>query len=137
MTLILHNEGIDLHKLLTTVDISRENRLDLYLQLVSAVAFLHSEDEGYEAYCHRDLKPSNAVVKIESTMSEKHHHLRLADFGYACPVDPTGTEQLSGACGSPGFYAPEMFTSDAYDGREADVWSLGVILMELMLGEKM
>ena len=41
---------------------------------------------------------------------------------------------LSGAKGSPGFFAPEMFTEAQYDGGKADVWSLGVVFMEMILG---
>ena len=61
--------------------------------------------------------------------------LLLSDFGYACRCDDQDESQLEGAVGSPGFFAPEMFLSkNGYNGRLVDVWSMGVILVEMMLG---
>lgn len=39
-------------------------------------------------------------------------------------------------CGSPGFMAPEMVIERQYDGKKADLWSIGCILLELLLTAK-
>ena len=51
-TLVLYNEGVDLHHLMSSRSLPRNARLDLFLQLTSAVIFLHEEI----SFCHRDLK---------------------------------------------------------------------------------
>jgi serine/threonine protein kinase len=48
----------------------------------------------------------------------------------------TGVRQLREFCGSPGFFAPEMLVKGAYNGKKADAWSLGCILLELVLGHE-
>jgi len=59
----------------------------------------------------------------------------LCDFGL-CDVLKDG-ELLTSFCGSPGFFAPEMVTSEGgYVGDKADMWSIGCILLEMVLGHE-
>jgi len=96
-------------------------------QQAAAVEHLHSAN-----VCHRDLKPDNWVV------NEAGDTLRLSDLGLAMQV--VGVSQvLHQTCGSLPFCAPEVFGSDqpghaGYDGFSADIWSLGVNWMELIMG---
>ncbi|KAG4243069.1 hypothetical protein PC116_g9078 [Phytophthora cactorum] len=92
----------------------------LLLHLAQAVEVLHRNN-----YCHRDLKPENVLYAPESS-----HLVKLIDFGLCTKV----TTQLHDFCGSPGFFAPELLLHDGYDGCKADVWSIGCILLELVLG---
>ena len=41
---------------------------------------------------------------------------------------------LTDFCGSPGFFAPEIILSKEYNGQSADYWSIGCILLELLVG---
>jgi serine/threonine protein kinase len=119
----------------------RTTRLHLYLQLTSAVIHLHENLH----FCHRDLKPSNILIRTaENVVSGEEegevarHHLLLSDFGYACKCNDSDIQLMEGAVGSPGFYAPEMFLSKkGYDPRGADIWSLGVVFLEMMLDEEL
>ena len=43
---------------------------------------------------------------------------------------------LSDFCGSPGFFAPEILLAKRYNGQSADYWSIGCILLELLVGNK-
>ncbi|TMW69531.1 hypothetical protein Poli38472_001687 [Pythium oligandrum] len=79
-------------------------------------------------YCHRDLKPENILYAPDHPVED--HVVKLVDFGLCTKGDTL----LSEFCGSPGFFAPEILLQEQYDGRQADIWSLGCILLELLVG---
>lgn len=107
-----------------------------FLQLVAGVSFVHSKGVS-----HRDLKPENIL------MSEAGD-LKIADFGLACMFAHKDRRKTSTTlCGSPPYIAPEILScrrdpdapADApppprYDPEAADIWSCGVILFVLLVG---
>ena len=93
----------------------------IFRELVSAVSYLHSKN-----IAHRDLK-------LENILLSENMHVKLADFGFCRKVD--NDELMSTKCGSPIYTAPEIITQSQYDGRIADMWSLGVILYVLLVGK--
>jgi serine/threonine-protein kinase len=99
--------------------------LDIAEQAGSALARAHQM-----GIIHRDLKPENMIlVKLR----ERSDFLKILDFGIAKIMDApslTGSQQIFG---TPGYIAPEYIQSTAIDGR-ADLYSLGVILYELVTG---
>ena len=97
--------------------------------LVAAVA--DALDHAHRAgVVHRDVKPSNVLLDAEG----RPH---LADFGLALGVDPEATVTAEGdVIGTPAYMSPEQAAGKpGVDGR-ADVYSLGVILYELLTGER-
>ncbi len=79
---------------------------------------------------HRDLKPENLLVVPRKGRPD---FIKILDFGIAKILDApslTGSQQIFG---TPGYIAPEYIQSTAIDGR-ADLYSLGVILYELVTG---
>jgi serine/threonine protein kinase len=97
----------------------------LFRQLISALSCCHSLN-----ICHRDIKPENLMLDDEG-------NLKLGDFGYAqwmhCISDKTpGWVETS--CGSPHYAAPEVIRGGRYVGKQADVWSSGVVLFALLTG---
>lgn len=60
--------------------------------------------------------------------------LKLCDFGLSTKFKPK--QLLTDFCGSPGFFCPEMIIHGSYFGDKADVWSVGCILLELVLGHE-
>lgn len=90
-----------------------------FRQLVSAVHYCH--DKGV---IHRDVKPQNVLLDINM-------NARLADFSMSTPFDGS---KLSTFCGSPLYAAPELFQGRDYDGPPVDIWSLGVVLYEMVTG---
>ena len=58
----------------------------------------------------------------------------LCDFGLCAKMSLSSSCALSDFVGSPGFFAPELLAHDSYDGRKADVWGLGCVLLETLVG---
>ena len=97
----------------------------LFRQLISALDCCHGLN-----ICHRDIKPENLMLDPEG-------NLKLGDFGYAqwmhCISDQTpGWVETS--CGSPHYASPEVIRGGRYVGKQADVWSSGVVLFALLTG---
>ena len=100
---------------------SEKDAAHIIRQILSAVSYLHSHD-----IAHRDLKPENLL----SAGSGDHEVIKIADFGFSKNF---GEEKLMTSCGSPGYVAPEVLTSESYD-KSVDMWSVGVILYILLCG---
>jgi serine/threonine protein kinase len=104
------------------------------LGIANALLYLH--DSGI---CHRDLKPENILLNRAEYGDRNiyHYNIRVCDFGHSAVVVPKNNRiELTDLCGSPGFFAPEMILGGdtPYNGFAADVWSVGCIMLELMLG---
>ncbi|KAH0794635.1 CAMK family protein kinase [Histomonas meleagridis] len=97
--------------------LSVELAMDFFRQIVLAIEYLH-----WHGICHRDLKPENILL-------DSNNQIKVADFGFARWVKHNITET---SCGSPHYAAPEVIKGTPYDGRKADIWSLGVILYALL-----
>lgn len=96
-----------------------QNEISLFFfQMVNSLDYLHSHN-----IVHRDLKPENIMLTKEKI-------LKLIDFGMAI----TTTNFLSTKCGSLSYSSPEMLKGERYDGKAADIWSLGVILYVMVCG---
>ena len=93
--------------------------------LIRATNYLHTLK-----YAHRDIKPENILI-IFNKESGEVEDLKLCDFGLAAFCDET---PLTEFCGSPGFYSPEMACLGGYNGYINDSWSIGCVLLELILG---
>ena len=115
-------EGGSLYDLIRTGVRMREPQVaTVFRQIVEAVAFCHAR-----GVAHRDLKPQNVLI---TTMP----NIKVSDFGLCGYIDEK--PMMNSFCGSPCYAAPECLNHVEYDGRKADVWSLGVILFELVTGE--
>ena len=91
--------------------------MHFFHEMVYALEYLHEH-----AICHRDLKPENILL-------DQYNHIKIADFGFARWMRANIAET---SCGSPHYAAPEVIKGIPYDGRFADIWSLGVILFALL-----
>ncbi|XP_062925290.1 maternal embryonic leucine zipper kinase isoform X1 [Mobula hypostoma] len=102
--------------------LSEEEARIFFRQIVSAVAYVHSQ-----GYAHRDLKPENLLI-------DEDHNLKLIDFGLCAKPKGGLSYQLTTCCGSPAYAAPELIQGKAYIGSEADIWSMGILLYALLCG---
>jgi len=116
-------EGQSLAQLLSAkVKFTPEDAAALVGQVGEALDYAHRR-----SVIHRDVKPANILVDADGRP-------RLVDFGIAHL--PTSTITHTGmAMGTPSYMAPEQIAGQKVDGR-ADVFSLGVILYELLTLEK-
>jgi serine/threonine protein kinase/TolA-binding protein len=115
----------DTHKLTT------EQRLELFIRICEGVQHAHQK-----AIIHRDLKPSNILVsEVDGKPMPK-----IIDFGVAKATAPrldprTVFTQVGSIVGSLGYISPEQADSGGEDiDTRSDVYSLGVILYELLAG---
>ncbi|KAI5948772.1 hypothetical protein KGF57_005170 [Candida theae] len=95
----------------------------IFAQLVSGVDYMHSK-----GLIHRDLK-------LENLLMDKHKNVIISDFGFVNSCADKSNDLMKTSCGSPCYAAPELvLTQSPYEGRKADVWSLGVILYAMLSG---
>eukprot|EP00758_Cryptobia_borreli_P018487 Tbor_TRINITY_DN693_c0_g1::TRINITY_DN693_c0_g1_i1::g.1579::m.1579/K08857/NEK1_4_5; NIMA (never in mitosis gene a)-related kinase 1/4/5 len=99
----------------------RETEILLIMsQLCLAVNYLHDRK-----MMHRDLKTPNIFLTSSGV-------IKLGDFGFSRQYDETLSADVGSTfCGTPYYLAPELWNQAPYNNK-ADIWSLGVILYELM-----
>ena len=90
-------------------------------QLVQSLHYLHSH-----RIIHRDMKPQNILISANGTV-------KLCDFGFARAMS-SSTIVLTSIKGTPLYMAPELVQEMPYN-HTADLWSLGVIIYELFVGQ--
>ena len=114
-------------------------RIELFLQTCAAVSAAHAK-----RIVHRDLKPANILVHcmIDEEDSTEENYIRLLDFGLAKDLSeepgdytPSSDVSLTGqGVGTARYSSPEQI-SGASVGVQSDIYSLGVVLFELLSDE--
>ncbi|WFD22780.1 non-specific serine/threonine protein kinase [Malassezia equina] len=93
-----------------------------FTQLMAGLTYIHGQ-----GVTHRDIKPENMLLDAQG-------NLKIADFGLCSVYKYKGKERtLHGTCGSLPYIAPEM-NGRPYQGEPVDVWSSGVVLFALLVG---
>jgi serine/threonine protein kinase/Tfp pilus assembly protein PilF len=119
-------DGVPLTHYCRKHECSVEQRLQLFRSVCEAVQHAHGH-----AVIHRDLKPSNVLVKSDGSV-------RLLDFGIAKQLESLDLQVDQTMTGlrmmTPAYASPEQIRGDRV-GISTDVYSLGVILYELLTGQ--
>ena len=90
-------------------------------EVLMSLQYLHSHNIIY-----RDLKPENIVISMTD-----RGHIKLVDFGFAKKLNKYGQRTFTN-CGTPAYLAPEILRGHNGHGHEVDVWSLGVLMVEIL-----
>lgn len=107
---IRKNTPLDLHDVIRIMD-----------QILSAMTLAHKHN-----VIHRDLKPQNILM-------DKRGNIKIADFGIAVALNQNSVTQTNSAVGSVHYMSPEQ-TRGGLVTKQSDIYSLGIILYELITG---
>ena len=107
---IRENSPLDLREVIRIMD-----------QILSAVALAHKHN-----VIHRDLKPQNILM-------DKRGNIKIADFGIAVALNQSSITQTNSVMGSVHYMSPEQ-TRGGLVTKQSDIYSLGIILYELITG---
>lgn len=116
-------EGITLKQLLlkrkrlTTAEV-----VDMMKQVMLGISHAHSKN-----IIHRDIKPHNILVQSDGT-------IKITDFGIAVTLNSTLLTQTNSILGSVHYLPPEQVSSNVANVR-SDIYSIGVLMYELLTGE--
>jgi len=104
-----------------------EEAVESVLQACEAIAEAHSM-----GIIHRDLKPANLfrIVRADGTPS-----IKVLDFGISKVQGDHAMTHTSSMMGSPQYMSPEQMTAAKTVDARADIWAMGVILLELLTGK--
>ena len=120
-------DGTNLRELLRTKTLQPREALGIVPKVCDALQYAH--DEGI---VHRDIKPENILL-------DKKGRVKIADFGLAKLVGKDASEFSLTATGmtlgTPRYMAPEQFDKPQEVDHRADIYSLGVVLYEMLTGE--
>ena len=120
MTLI---EGPTLAEELRYGPLPTDRVAEIGTALADALAYVHSQ-----GLVHRDIKPANVLISSDG-------RVHLADFGIARLVDASHVTTAGEVVGTPAYFAPEQVTGEPV-GPPADVYALGLLLLECLTGRR-
>jgi len=118
--------GVNLREMLTGRRLSSRDALRIVVQIARAIDYAHEQK-----VIHRDLKPENVLV-------DPRGHVKIADFGLAGMKDSEKNIALTAtavAMGTVNYMAPEQRRDAKHVDHRADLYSLGVLLYEMLTGE--
>ncbi len=116
-------DGVDLKDLCKKRNLLPIKRtMEIVTKVSEALDYAHSQ-----SVVHRDIKPANIMVMPDGTV-------KVTDFGIA-KIVTTAKTQTGIVLGTPSYMSPEQLSGAKVDGR-SDIFSLGVVLFEMLTGER-
>jgi serine/threonine protein kinase len=119
-------KGTNLRQLMRREELNSRQMLTIITQICEALQYAHERK-----VVHRDVKPANVLI-------DERGIAKVADFGLAkilgSTPDGQGLTAPSDALGTPDYMAPETFIRDHDVDHRADIYSLGVMLYEMLTG---
>ncbi|KAL7584296.1 hypothetical protein Lser_V15G46025 [Lactuca serriola] len=122
----MENGSLDMHLFNGKSLLTWGTRYRIATGLASALLYLHEEWE--QCVLHRDIKSSNVML-------DSNFNAKLGDFGLAKLVDHDKGAHTTTLAGTRGYMAPE-YAVNGRASKESDVFSFGVVLLEITCGRK-
>ena len=116
-------DGVNLRQLLRTRRLESKEALAIVPPICDALQYAHDH-----AVVHRDIKPENLLL-------DKAGQVKIADFGIAKMLGGDSTPDEEQGVGTPHYMAPEQHATPQAADHRADIYSLGVVLYEMLTGE--
>ncbi len=114
-------EGETLKKKIEKGNLDLENVLKIAIEIAEGLKKAHEK-----GIVHRDIKPANVFVTTEGTV-------KILDFGLAKSISRNTITQKGMTLGTAAYMSPEQTRGEEIDQR-SDIWSLGVVLFEMLTG---
>lgn len=117
--------GVSLRQFIVQQSLSLKRTIDIVLQVAYALLHLHTH-----GVIHRDLKPENILISEDGTV-------KVIDFGIAQLHEdtPSGSGVATHLMGTPNYMSPEQKDNPHNTSLASDIYALGVITYELILGK--
>lgn len=119
-------DGVNLRQAMRGGGFTPEQALAVVPPICEALEYAHEH-----GIVHRDIKPENLLM-------DRSGRVKIADFGIAKMLDAPVEEEVPGdsqPAGTPQYMAPEQKDAPARTDHRADIYSLGVVLYEMLTGE--
>lgn len=119
-------QGVSLRKFIQHTPLSLKRAIEVVLEVAYAVCHLHTH-----GVIHRDLKPENILIT-------ENNHVKLIDFGIARRLEESpeiGAQERPKFIGTPSYMSPEQRENPLLVSYPSDIYSLGIIAYELVLGK--
>ncbi|HJX27869.1 MAG TPA: protein kinase, partial [Thermoanaerobaculia bacterium] len=116
-------DGESLQRLIARGPLPVEQAVEIAVQAARGLAKAHEH-----GIVHRDVKPGNLFVTRDGV-------IKILDFGIAKLSGEAATTRAGAVLGTPSYMSPEQSLGEPVDAR-ADVWSLGVVLYEMLAGRR-
>lgn len=119
-------DGDSFRAIINNPNIDLKEKIEIIVQVCKALDFAHKNE-----VVHRDIKPGNILI-------DRQGNAKVADFGIAQFHDSTDYEVTSSdiVMGTLAYMSPEQKSSSAGVTRAADIYSLGVIIYEIVCGKR-
>jgi serine/threonine protein kinase len=116
-------EGSTLADQLRAGRVTTDRTAEIGAAVADALAYVHGQ-----GLIHRDVKPANVLISNAGRVF-------LADFGIARLIDSAHVTQAGDVLGTPAYFAPEQVSGEPV-GPPADVYALGLVLLECLTGHR-